>query len=550
MPSLPSPPALRLALFRLPRFRLSILAGLLLASAALTRAEPDLLIKNGRVFTGASADTPLVAADVAITGDRISALGPNLTGPAKRTIDATGLVVSPGFIDLHAHIESFTDDRPAQSAVRQGVTLVVGNPDGGGPVDLAALFTRLQSSGIGPNAAYLVGHNSIRTQVMGVENRAPTAAELQSMQALVATAMRAGAFGLSTGLLYLPGSYSKRDEVVALARIASGFGGIYTSHLRKEGLGLLEGVDEAILIGEEAKIPVVLTHHKAIGTQMRGASVQSLARVDAARARGLDIMIDQYPYTATSTALRVLIPTWAMAGDNTSAVANLAQRLRDPVERAKIEKEIAFNLLNDRGGGDLACIQFSRFAWKPELNGKTMKDWALAEGREPTVATGVDLVLRGELNGGASCIFHVVAEEDVLRIMRHPQTMIASDGRLSRPGQDHPHPRAYGTFPRVLGVYVREKKNLPLESALFKMTGQPARRLGLTDRGVLKIGAHADLALFDPATVADQSTFESPHHYPVGIPCVIINGRVAFDESGYHDVRAGRLLRGPGATTP
>jgi dihydroorotase/N-acyl-D-amino-acid deacylase len=248
MPSLPSPPALRLALFRLPRFRLSILAGLLLASAALTRAEPDLLIKNGRVFTGASADTPLVAADVAITGDRISALGPNLTGPAKRTIDATGLVVSPGFIDLHAHIESFTDDRPAQSAVRQGVTLVVGNPDGGGPVDLAALFTRLQSSGIGPNAAYLVGHNSIRTQVMGVENRAPTAAELQSMQALVATAMRAGAFGLSTGLLYLPGSYSKRDEVVALARIASGFGGIYTSHLRKEGLGLLEGVDEAILV--------------------------------------------------------------------------------------------------------------------------------------------------------------------------------------------------------------------------------------------------------------------------------------------------------------
>jgi dihydroorotase/N-acyl-D-amino-acid deacylase len=519
-------------------------------SAGLVRAEPDLLIKNGLVFTGASADTPLTAADVAITGDRITAIAPNLAGPAKRIIDATGLIVSPGFTDLHAHLEPFLEDRPAQSAVRQGVTLVVGNPDGGGPVDLPTHFAKLQSGGIGPNAAFLIGHNSVRAQVMGMENRAPTAAELQSMQSLVSAAMQAGAFGLSTGLLYLPGTYSNRAEVVALARIAAGFGGIYTSHLRQEGLGLMEGVDEAILIGEEAKIPVILTHHKSIGTEMRGASVQSLARVDAARARGLDIMLDQYPYTATSTSLRVLLPAWAMAGDNPGTAANLARRLRDPEERARIEKEIAFNLLHDRGGGDLDCIQFSRFAWKPELNGKTMKDWALAEGRVPSVATGVELVIQGELHGGASCIYHVIAEEDVLRIMRHPQTMIASDGRLSQPGKDHPHPRAYGTFPRVLGVYVREKKNLTLEQALFKMTGQPARRLGLTDRGILQVGAYADLALFDPATVADRSTFEAPHQYPAGIPYVVINGRLAFDETGYHDIRAGRILRAGGAATP
>jgi dihydroorotase/N-acyl-D-amino-acid deacylase len=534
-----------------PIRRTLVLLALLSLAPVPARADYDLLIKNGRVFTGASADAPLVAADIGITGDRIVAVAPHLTGPAARTIDAAGLVVSPGFIDLHAHIEPLPEDRAAQSAVRQGVTLVLGNPDGGGPVDLKALAQRLETgSGFGPNAAYLVGHNSVRAQVMGMANRAPTADELQAMAALVAIAMRDGAFGFSTGLLYLPGTFSNFDEVVALAKVASEFGGIYTSHLRQEGLGLLEGVDEAIRIGEKAKIPVILTHHKAVGTKMWGASEKTLALVDAARARGLDVMMDQYPYTATSTGLRVLIPSWAVAGDAAGLSGHFAARLKDPEQRAKIEKEIAFNILNDRGGGDLARIQFSRFAWKPELNGKTMRDWALAEDLPPTVATGVQLVIDGELHGGASCIYHVLAEEDVERIMRHPQTMIASDGRLSQPGKDHPHPRAYGTFPRVLGDYVRERKVITLEQALFKMTGQPAQRLGLTDRGVIKVGAFADLALFDPATVAARSTFEDPHHYPVGIPYVVVNGRVAFDETGYHDIRAGRILRSAAYAPP
>ena len=521
-----------------------LLAAALLLVAVNARADYDLLIKNGRVFTGASADTALVTADIGVTGDCIVAVGPRLTEPAKRTIDAAGLGASPGLIDLHAHVEPLPQDRAAQSAVRQGVTLGLGNPDGGGPVDLKALAQRLESGGgFGPNAAYLVGHNSVRAQVMGMENRAPTADELKAMEALVATAMRDGSFGFSTGLLYLPGTFSNFDEVVALAKVAATFGGIYTSHLRKEGLGLLEGVDEAIRIGEQAKIPVILTHHKAVGKPMWGASEKSLAAVDAARARGLDVMMDQYPYTATSTSLRVLIPSWAVAGDAAGLSGRFAERLKDPTQRAQIEKEIAFNILNDRGGGDLTRIQFSRFSWKPELRGKTMHDWARAEDREPNVATGVDLVIQGELHGGAACIYHVLSEEDVERIMRHPQTMIASDGRLSQPGKDHPHPRAYGTFPRVLGDYVRERKVLTLEQALFKMTGQPAKRLGLTDRGVIQVGAFADLALFDPANVAAKSTFEEPHQYPVGIPYVVVNGQVAFDETGYHDIRAGRILR-------
>jgi N-acyl-D-amino-acid deacylase len=520
----------------------------LFLSALTARADFDLLIKNGRVFSGASADTPLVTADIGITGDRIVALAPHLSGPAKRTIDAAGLVVSPGFIDLHAHIEPLPEDRAAQSALRQGVTLVLGNPDGGGPVDLKALTAKLETQGFGPNAAYLIGHNSVRAQVMGMENRAPTADELAAMQALVAAGMTDGAFGLSTGLLYLPGTFSTFEEIVALAQVAARHGGIYTSHLRAEGLGLIDGVNEAIKIGETARIPVILTHHKAVGKQMWGASEKSLALVDAARARGLDVMIDQYPYTATSTSLRVLIPSWAVAGDAAGLSGHFAQRLKDPAQRAQIEKEIAFNLLNDRGGGDLSRIQFSRFAWKPALDGKTMHDWALAEDRPPNVATGVDLVIQGELHGGAACIYHVLAEEDVERIMRHPQTMIASDGRLSQPGKDHPHPRAYGTFPRVLGEYVRERKTLTLTQALYKMTGQPARRLGLTDRGRLEVGCYADLALFNPATVAALSTFERPHQYPVGIPYVIVNGRVAFDETGYHDLRAGRIIRSPAYT--
>lgn len=521
----------------------------LLLLVATARADYDLLIKNGRVFTGASAEAALITADIGITGDRIVALAPHLTEPAKRVIDAKGLVVSPGFIDLHAHIENLPEDRAAQSALRQGVTLTLGNPDGGGPADLKALTTKLETAGgFGPNAAYLIGHNSVRVQAMGRENRAPTADELKAMEAIVATGMRDGAFGLSTGLLYLPGTFANFDEVVALAKVAGSLGGIYTSHLRKEGLGLIDGVEEAIKIGQEAKIPVILTHHKAVGTKMWGASEKTLALVDAARARGIDVMMDQYPYTATSTSLRVLIPSWAVAGDAGGVSTQLAARLKDPATRAKIEEEIAFNILNDRGGGDLSRIQFSRFAYKPALAGKTMRDWALAEDLPPTVATGVQLVLEGELHGGASCIYHVLAEEDVERIMRHSQTMIASDGRLSQPGQDHPHPRAYGTFPRVLGEYVRERKTITLEQALFKMTGQPAQRLGLTDRGRIAVGYYADLAVFDPATVATKSTFEDPHHYPIGIPVVIVNGQIAFDETGYHDVRAGRILRGPSYT--
>lgn len=499
----------------------------------------DLIVKNGTLFM-ASSNKPFIQASVAIKGGKIVKIAPRIRGTAKRIIDAGGLIVSPGFIDLHAHLEPLTLDPEAKSHVMQGVTTALGGPDGGGPLPLSVYFKELESLGLGLNVAYLVGHNSVRNEVMGMENRAPTSDELERMKGLIDENMKAGAFGMSTGLKYLPGSFSKVEEVIELSKVVANQGGIYTSHLREEGLGLIEGVQEAILISREASIPVVLTHHKAIGIPMWGASKITLAMVDSARKANLDIMMDQYPYTASYTNLGVLIPAWALEKNKS---IDFSSRVADPMLRDSIRKGIMFNLLNDRGGGDLKRIQFGQFSWKPELEGKTLHDWAIQEKLEPTMENGADLVIQAQLHQGAGCIFHVISEEDVRRIMQHPMTMIASDGRLSVPGKGHPHPRAYGTFPRVLGHYVREEKVLTLSQALYKMTALPAQRMGLKDRGALKVGHYADITMFNPQTINDQSTFENPHQYPLGISYVLINGKIMVDQGFYKDLRAGVVLK-------
>jgi N-acyl-D-amino-acid deacylase len=497
----------------------------------------DLLIVNGMVIDG--TNTAPRRADVAIRGDRIVAVGTNVSrAGATRVIDAAGRIVSPGFIDLHAHLEPLLDLPLMESALRQGVTFALGGPDGGSPLPLGPYMDSVRTAKPGINVGYLVGHNDVRRAVLGMQARAPNADELARMQRLVAEAMGQGAFGLSTGLLYLPGTYSNVEEVIALSQTAADSGGIYTSHLRKEGIGLLDGVGEALEIGRRAKIPVVLTHHKAVGQQMWGKSVLTLAMVDSARKAGTDVMVDQYPYTATHTNLGVLVPSWAMAGGN----AEFRQRLQNPALKDSIVGGIIFNILNDRGGGDLARVQFSRVNWDKTLEGKTLKDWAARRNLAPTPENGAALVLEAMLNGGANAIYHVLDEGDVRRIMTSPFTMIASDGRLSRPGDGHPHPRAYGTFPRVLGEYVRGQKLLSLETAIHKMTQMPANRLGLSDRGVLRVGAVADVVIFDANTVKDQATFTEPHQYPVGIETVIVNGTVAVDMGKATGARAGRVI--------
>ena len=479
-------------------------------------------------------------ADIAIKGDRIVAVSERAIprSSATKIIDATGRIVSPGFIDMHAHLDPLLRLPLAESALRQGVTTGLGGPDGGSPLPLAPYLDSARALKVGINVAFLVGHNDIRRAVMGMSDKAPTAEQLAEMKNLVAGAMHDGAFGLSTGLLYLPGTYSNINEVVALSVVAADSGGIYTSHLRKEGLGLLEGVGEALEIGKRARIPVVLTHHKAVGQLMWGKSVTTLAMVDSARRAGTDILIDQYPYTATHTNIGVLVPSWAMAGGN----AEFRKRLADPALKDSITRGIIQNILTDRGGGDLARVQFARVNWDKSLEGKTLADWARRENLEPTPANGATLVLEAMNRGGANAIYHVLDEGDVRRIMTSPNTMIASDGRLSQPGEGHPHPRAYGTFPRVLGEYVREQKLMPLETAIHKMTGMPAKRLGLTDRGSIREGAFADLVIFDARTVKDQATFTDPHQYPIGIETVIVNGVIAVENSKPTGVRAGRVL--------
>jgi dihydroorotase/N-acyl-D-amino-acid deacylase len=374
---------------------------------------------------------------------------------------------------------------------------------------------------------------------MGTANRAPTPDELSRMESMVAQSMRDGAFGMSTGLRYIPGFYSNTDEVVALSKVAADSGGIYTSHLREEGLGLFEGVAEALEIGRRAHIPIVLTHHKAIGRMMWGKSVVTLAMVDSARKAGTDVMMDQYPYTASSTSLDVLVPPWALSGGN----AELRKRLENAALKDSITRGVVEYLLNDRGGGDIKRVQFSRVSWDHSLEGKTLYDWAVRRKLPPTPEGSAPLVLEGVLNGGASMVYHVIDEGDVKRIMAHPMTMIASDGRLTKPGDGVPHPRAYGTFPRVLGRYVRDEHTITLEQAVHKMTGMPAARLGLADHGCLRTGCVADIAVFDAAKVRDVGTFEDPHHYAEGIPYVIVNGMPVVDGGRFTAARPGKVVR-------
>lgn len=502
------------------------------------RGNYDVIFRNANIIDGTGKNN--YRGDLAIASDKIVKIGDCKRDRAAEIIDIDGLTLCPGFVDLHAHLEPLPIIPDAASALHMGVTTALGGPDGSSPIHIDTYLDSLEKIGMGINVGYLIGHNSVRSQVLGMEARDPDKDELLAMQELIGNAMKAGAFGMSTGLKYLPGAFSKVDEVIALSKTASAFGGIYTSHLREEGLGLFDGVAEAIQIAREASIPVVLTHHKAIGQPMWGSSKQTLKMVEEARSEGLDVMVDQYPYTASYTGISVLIPPWSMEGGRYD---KFAERVKDEVLRDSIHKGIVFNIMNDRGGGDLKRIQLAKFNWKPELEGKTLYDWALAEGLEPTAENGADLVIEAQLHRGASAIYHAMSDEDVERIMAHPMTMIASDGRITEFEKGFPHPRVHGTFPRVLGHFSRDKGIITLEDAIRKMTSLPAQRMGLDDRGILKVGAYADLVVFDPNTIIDKATFTKPHQYPEGIYYVVINGKMAIQNGVFSDVRNGKILR-------
>jgi N-acyl-D-amino-acid deacylase len=529
------------------KFRLQFVSILLFALLHVGCQNPspvyDFLILNGTVYDGSLSAPENV--DIGIKDGKIVKLG-NLKGDkALEIIHADELIVAPGFIDTHTHLDPFDNLlklSDAQSQIQQGVTTSIGGPDGRGvPLEftMRKFLDSLENVGIGINMGFMTGHNKIRKKVMGMEDRSPTVEEMDRMVSMVDQAMKEGAFGLSTGLKYLPGAFAKIDEVILLSKVAASNGGIYSTHLRDEGINIMPAIEETIEISKRANIPVIITHHKVIGKPMWGKSKMTLARIDQAQKNDVKIILDQYPYNASHTGLSVLIPAWARAGGQEKFI----ERLSDPIVYQKIKSEIIFNILNDRGGEDLRRIQFARVPWQPTLEGKTLHDWIVEEGAIPSIENGAEYVIKGQKNGGASCIYHAMEEKDVEKIMQHHLTMIASDGRLSSPGIGHPHPRAYGTFPRVLGQYVRERKIISLEKAIYKMTAFPAKTYGLKHRGEIKEGMKADIVIFDELKINDKATFINPHQYPVGISYVFINGHLALDKGAFLGTKNGEVLR-------
>ncbi|MGE5571169.1 MAG: N-acyl-D-amino-acid deacylase family protein [Rhodospirillales bacterium] len=502
----------------------------------------DVLIANGRVLDGSGS--PAVLSDVAIQGDTIAAVGRMPDARAALRIDARGMHVAPGFIDIHTHARHGIFDVPtAENYIRQGVTTVIEGQDGNSPIPLRPFLARLADSAIAVNFGMLAGQGSIREAVMGLEARQATAAEMAKMCELMRQAMLDGAFGISTGLLYVPGNYTPIEEIIELARVAGRMGGIHISHMRDEAAGVAESVRETIRIGEESGLPTQITHHKVVGKGNWGASRTTLRLVEEARARGVDVSIDQYPYTASSTSISALFPPWALAGGQ----AALIRRLADPAQRAKIKAGIVDRLTNDRGGGDPKNVVIARCWSDDSLTGKSLADILAARGIAVSMESAAETVIELQSRGGCQAIFHAMAEEDVIRIMTSPHTMIASDGEVPIFGSGSPHPRSYGTFARVLGQYVREKKVLPLEEAVRKMTFLPAARLRLADRGLLRPGMKADVVVFDAETVADRATFLHPHQYATGFSAVLVNGRPVILNGKLTANRPGRVLWGPAA---
>jgi N-acyl-D-amino-acid deacylase len=526
------------------KFRGLTLTAMATALAAVVAAQApaayDLVVRGGRVLDGAG--NPWAVADVAVQQDAIVAIGPGLEGKGRREIDARGLIVSPGFIDTHTHARRGIFEVPtADNYVRQGVTTIFEGPDGGSPLPLKPFLEQIAALGISPNWGMFVGQGSVREAVIGRADRKATADEIARMKQLVREGMIDGAFGLSTGLFYVPGIFTPTDEVIALAGVAGEMGGMHVSHMRNEASGVLDSVKETIAVGEQGHMPTQITHHKVIGTPNWGRSVDTLRLVAEARARGVDVTIDQYPYTASSTGITALLPPWALEGRQADVVA----RLRDAGQRARIKKAIVESLMYDRGGGDPKNVQIAACGWDPSLAGRNLAEITRSRGAEPTLDHAAETVMWVVEQGGASGIFHAIDEADLERILKDPVTMVASDGEVPVFGRASPHPRSYGTFARVLGRYVRERHVISLAEAVRKMTSFPAQRVGLLDRGVLRPGMKADIAIWDAATVADKATFEQPHQYAVGVQTVIVNGQVVYENGAMTPARPGRVLYGP-----
>jgi N-acyl-D-amino-acid deacylase len=524
------------------RQKIMKLAGLFILVCGALFGQYDVLIRGARVLDGMG--NPWFRADVGVKGGRIAAMGKLEEATAKRVIEAGNRILAPGFIDVHTHIEGTVDKVPrGDNYLLDGVTTVVTGNCGGSEVKLSEWFRALEQRGLGLNVATLIGHNSVRRQAMGTANRQATPEELAKMQGLVAQAMRDGAVGFSTGLIYIPGTYSDTAEVVALAKAASRYGGVYASHMRDEGAQIKEAIEEAVQVGRESGMPVQISHFKIDNRRLWGASVNSLALVEKFRREGIDVVVDQYPYDHSSTNLGITLPSWALADGE----AAIQERLANQQTRARIAAEMK-KLLLDKGQPDYSYAIVSRFQKNTAYEGKNISEINVMKGRAKTVDNEVRTILELMQQGGAGMVYHSMSMEDVERIMRYPNTAVASDGGIREFGVGMPHPRSYGTNARVLAEFVRVRKVLTLEDAVRRMTSMPARTFAFRDRGMVREGAVADLLLFDPEKVRDKGTYQQPHQFTEGFDFVLVNGTVMVDEGKLTDARGGRVVRGPGAS--
>jgi N-acyl-D-amino-acid deacylase len=495
-------------------------------SAGQGKPRYDLLIAGGQLVDGTGS--PARRADVAVKGGLIAAIGTIAKLDAAEVLDATGLVVAPGFIDVHTHADDLVEQPRAENFVRMGVTTIVAGNCGASALDIGKALTAIEQTGASVNFATLIGHNTVRRSVMGTANRDPTIGELNKMKSLVWRAMADGAVGLSTGLQYVPGTYARTYEILELAQVAGNAGGLYASHMRNEGTALEDAVSETIRIGQLTECRVQISHLKVDSPSRWGASAKALALIDSARARGLAVEADQYAYTAASSSLGIRFPPWALEGGQDA----IAARLNDPAVWSKIKEEMR-GLLAERGLSDLSFAVVASYSADPSLNGLTMKQVAAQLKASESADAQFESARQMMLAGGASMVYHFMSDEDVDRIMKHPQVAIASDSSLLAMGDGAPHPRGYGNTARVLGEYVRTRKVLSLEEAVRKMTSLPAGHFRFSQRGRIASGYAADIVLFDRATVGDAATFAQPHAYARGIPHVFVNG-VAVIRNGEH----------------
>jgi N-acyl-D-amino-acid deacylase len=529
-----------------------LVLGMVLAlSRPALSADADILIRNARIVDGTGS--PWFIGDVAVADGRISAMGRNLDVDAETTVDAAGRVLTPGFVDVHTHVESsprsagLIDIPRADNFLLDGVTTIITGNCGGSEIDIAGYAASLQ--GLGINVASFIGHNTVRREVVGLDDRPPTDAEMEEMKAIVEKAMRDGAVGFSTGLLYVPGTYAETSEVVELASVAARYGGVYTTHIREQGAKLHESLVEAITVAKEAGMPVQISHLKVKGPSRWGTIGSAIELIESYRAQGVDIVVDAYPYARASTNLGVNLPRWAVAG----SAADIADRIEDPGTNAQIVTGMK-DMLDDGGYEDYSFATVARFLPNESYNGLNISEInRLREGApniDGEITTILDMMVEGGEAGvsqGASMVYHYMSDEDVDTIYRYPNAAVASDGGVIEPGVGLPHPRSYGTNARVLADYVRERHVMTLEDAVRRMTSLPARAFSFHDRGIVRPGFIADLVLFDPDKVRDNATFEDPHQFSEGFDYVIVNGQVAVADGKPTDVRAGEFVKNVGA---